>query len=295
MANPFAEEYVSETEDQELVRASVEGDRSSLEELILRHQAWIYNIAWRMVWHPDDAEDVTQDILIKVITKLSSFQGRSSFRTWLYRIVANHVINMKKRRSEDDLYSFDAYGKSIDQTPDYDLPDPRTIPVDIRLIVEETRIGCMTGMLLCLDREQRLIFILGSVLGVTDRLGSEIMGISRANFRQRLCRARRRMTDFMSEKCGLVRERNACHCELKTKALLDCGHVDPLHLLFSTKEAQSVKTVARQKTEQLDDFFEARCQELFREHPFQKSPDFVASFRQLVASDQFQDILHFQH
>ena len=53
-----------------------------------------------MVYHPYDAEDATQEVLIKLLTKLSTFEGRSSFRTWLYRIVVNHVLNMKRARAE---------------------------------------------------------------------------------------------------------------------------------------------------------------------------------------------------
>ena len=95
MFNPFSEVADSGSEDAELVQQAKNGDRSALEKLVLRHQAWIYNIAVRMMHHPQDAEDVTQEILIKVLTRLSSFDGRSSFRTWLYRIVVNHVPNSR--------------------------------------------------------------------------------------------------------------------------------------------------------------------------------------------------------
>ncbi|MBI3753389.1 MAG: sigma-70 family RNA polymerase sigma factor, partial [Deltaproteobacteria bacterium] len=93
MIKPFAKEYDADTTDAALVESAQKGDRGALEKLIVRHQAWIYNIAMRMVLNPQIAEDVTQEVLIKVLTKLSTFQGRSNFRTWLYRIAANHVIN----------------------------------------------------------------------------------------------------------------------------------------------------------------------------------------------------------
>jgi RNA polymerase sigma factor (sigma-70 family) len=95
--NPLADNS-PDHEDQELVLRARSGDRKALEELVQRHQAWIYNIAVRMLYHPQDAEDATQEILIKVITRLSSFEGRSSFRTWLYRIVVNHVLKTKRGR-----------------------------------------------------------------------------------------------------------------------------------------------------------------------------------------------------
>jgi RNA polymerase sigma factor (sigma-70 family) len=60
--------------------------------LIARHQAWIYNIVLRMVYNPYDAEDATQEILIKLLNSLSTFEGRSQFRTWLYRIVVNRRL-----------------------------------------------------------------------------------------------------------------------------------------------------------------------------------------------------------
>ena len=100
MFNPFAEDDDPRPADAELVERAKNGERAALEKLVLRHQAWIYNIAVRMVFRPQDAEEVTQEVLVKVITKLSMFKGESAFRTWLYRIAANHVLNMKRRWAE---------------------------------------------------------------------------------------------------------------------------------------------------------------------------------------------------
>src|SRR6516225_447363 len=100
MFNPFCEVAGGDPTDAELVEKAKGGDRAALEDRVLRHQAWIYNIAVRMVFQPHDAEEVTQEVLVKVITKLSTFKGESKFRTWLYRIAVNHVLNMKRRRAE---------------------------------------------------------------------------------------------------------------------------------------------------------------------------------------------------
>jgi len=189
--NPFTEVAGSDTTDAELVEQAKNGDRTALEKLVLRHQAWIYNIAVRMVFQPHDAEEVTQEVLVKVITKLSTFQGESNFRTWLYRIAANHVLNMKRRRAETRVTTFAAYGAAIERTPDLDLPDPKSVPVALPLLVEEAKIGCTMGMLLCLDRKQRLIFTLGEILGVSDSVAGEVLEMSAENFRQCLSRARR--------------------------------------------------------------------------------------------------------
>src|ERR1700756_2174455 len=113
--NPLADNSAHH-EDQDLVLRARSGDRNALEDLVRRHQAWIYNIAIRMLYHPQDAEDATQEILIKVMTRLSSFEGRSSFRTWLYRIVFNHVLNMKRGRVEAQRATVDfaSYGAALD-------------------------------------------------------------------------------------------------------------------------------------------------------------------------------------
>src|SRR6059058_2629329 len=124
MFNPFNEVAESGAVDAELVEQAKNGDCAALEKLILRHQAWVYNIAVRMVFRPHDAEEVTQEVLVKVITKLSTFKGESTFRTWLYRIAANHVLNMKRRGAETQSLTFADYGAAIDRTPDLDVPDP---------------------------------------------------------------------------------------------------------------------------------------------------------------------------
>ena len=102
IANPLADNSPTDPADHALVIRARSGDRDALEELARRHQAWIYNIAVRMLYHPQDAEDATQEILLKALTRLSSFESRSSFRTWLYRITFNHVLNMKRGRAEKE-------------------------------------------------------------------------------------------------------------------------------------------------------------------------------------------------
>jgi len=93
--NPLADSAPTDPEDYLLVTRARSGEREALETLVGRHQTWIYNIALRMLSHPQDAQDATQEILIKALTTLSWFEGRSSFRTWLYRIVLNHVLNIR--------------------------------------------------------------------------------------------------------------------------------------------------------------------------------------------------------
>ncbi len=155
--NPFCSEDGDDAVDQELVAAAVDGDREALETLVVRHQPWIYNLAFRMVMVPQDAEDVTQEVLVKVLTKLGSYDAeKAAFRTWLYRIVTNHVLNMKARGYEEAITGFDAYYSFVEQIPD---TEPDDSP-EMAMITGDLKIGCVMGTLLCLDRTQRLAFIL---------------------------------------------------------------------------------------------------------------------------------------
>ena len=130
----------------------------------------------------DLANHAADDAMTALLGKLHTFEGRSRFRTWLYRIVVNHVLNARRGRAEPATVGFGCYAHGLDTTPDLDLPDPRTAPADLRLLVDEARISCTSGMLLCLDREQRLVYILGEILAVTDTVGAELLEVAPETF-----------------------------------------------------------------------------------------------------------------
>jgi len=291
MHNPFAE-VVDESKDADLIDQAKNGSREALEKLVLRHQAWIYNIAVRMVYHPHDAEEVTQEVLIKAITRLSTFQGESQFRTWLYRIAANHVLNMKRRGGETATQTFSSYADAINNTPDLDLPDPKSAPVDVPLLVEEAKISCTTGMLLCLDRKQRLTFALGEIFGTSDTVGSEILEMSTDNFRQSLSRARRELYQFMHGQCGLVNAQNPCRCPKKTKGFIEAGHVDPNDLQFVPLHRQRVAQATEGVVRTIENTVDEQYAAIFREHPFFEPKDQIAWLRQLLDRGDFGKALH---
>lgn len=292
MHNPFIE-IVDESTDTDLIEQAKQGSREALEKLVLRHQAWIYNIAIRMVFFPQDAEEVTQEVLIKALTRLSTYQGESRFRTWLYRIAANHVLNMKQRGGETETQTFSSYADAINDTPDLDLPDPKTVPVDVPLLVEEAKISCTTGMLLCLDRKQRLIFTLGAIFGASDTVGSEILEMSADNFRQGLSRARRDLYRFMHGQCGLVNAQNPCRCPKKTRGFIEAGHVDPERLQFASLHLRKIKEVAAGTIGAIENAVDEQFAAIFREQPFLDPQDQISWLRRLLSQEDFGNALHF--
>ncbi len=121
------------------------GDREALGQLLARHQPWILNVALRILWRRADAEDATQDILIKVLKGLPAYRGESSFRTWLYRIAVNHVLDLKRQgwTVSAPLRSFADRDRMLASTPDVDLPDPALGPavagVEMRVPADRAR------------------------------------------------------------------------------------------------------------------------------------------------------------
>lgn len=291
MFNPFTELAEGDATDSELVEQAKSGDRAALERLILRHQAWIFNIAVRMVFEPHDAEEVTQEVLIKAVTRLSTFRGESSFRTWLYRIAANHVLTMRRRSAEVPTTSFAEYGAAVEGTPDLDLPDPRSVSVEVPLLVEEAKLSCTTGMLLCLDRRQRLVFVLGEILGVSDRVGGEVLEMSAENFRQCLVRARRDLLSFMNNQCGLVNESNPCRCPKKTKGFIEAGHVDPHELRFVPHHALRIREAAAETVREIEDDVVARYAAIYRDQPFLRPANEVGWLRKLFELREVRAVL----
>jgi len=285
--SPFTQDEKTETKARRLVAEALAGNQDALETLIRWHQPWIFNLAFRMVMVREDAEDVTQEILIKMITKLASYNpDKSAFRTWLYRIVTNHVINMKTRGYEAAIQGFDSYYSFVTEVPDQ---DPDSSP-ETQLVIADLAIGCVMGTLLCLERTQRLVFILAIGFDVSDVMGSEILGMSRAAFRKTLSRARARLHQYMNGNCGLVNPEAPCRCRKKAKAFIDSGAYSADRIFFHQADGARLRELVGEKIEQFDTEVYDDYARLFREHPFYSSPDVIGWLRQLVDGKSFKKI-----
>lgn len=264
--NPFSTTYNNDTPDQVLVSEILGGNKNSLNGLILRHQPFIYNIAWKMIGDPIKAEDLTQEALLKIISNLSTFQGKSSFRTWAYRIVRNHFLNDQKKPSNLFASNFEDLGHMLDMSVNVDLSMEEQ--VNKKEEIREVRLQCLSGMLLCLTKEQRLIYIIGDIFGADHTIGSEIMEISKDNYRKKLSNARKDLHNFMLNKCGLVNKANPCRCKKKVTIALETGMIDAKNLLFNKKEFSTFKAALESDANYLVDESEGIYLELHRDHSF---------------------------
>ena len=286
LVNPFAKKVRIDDDEDGLISRALGGNRDALEMLIRRHQPWIYNIALRMVYDPFAAEDMTQEVLIKLVTRLGSFDpSKSAFRTWLYRIVANHVINAKRSKSESVMDNA-LRGKDLETFMER-LPDGRRHGAE--RYSEEVRVACVQCILLRLKRRERMIFILGALFNVTDAVGGEICGVSRANFRKILSRSRSRLYLFFRKNCGLLDERNPCRCSHCLDPLIRSGLIDPGNLVTARKAHGTIQDAVAGAWGRMDGAY-GEFIDLFRSQPFLTPPDRVAWLRDLFEREEFKEL-----
>lgn len=236
-----------------LIDKAVAGDKKSLETVIAGVQELVFNLSLRMLGTFQDAEDASQDILLKIITHLSSFEKESSFSTWVFSVALNHLKNCKKHMFARLPLSFEYYGDDIRNGKAEDVPD-LTQDVEKSVLAEELKMSCTNVMLQCLDAESRCIFILGTMFKVDSRIAGEILGIAPEAYRQRLSRIRKKMADFLSEYCGEYGKGN-CRCAKRVNYAIQNHRISPDRLEFANAEQIPAETLVKVKTamEDIDD------------------------------------------
>lgn len=236
-----------------LIDKAVAGDRDSLETVILSVRDLVFSLSLRMLGTFHDAEDATQDILLKVMMHLSSFKQESSFFTWVFRIATNHLINYKKHMFAKYPLHFEFYGDDIENAPVRDIPD-LTQDVEKSILAEELKMSCTNVMLQCLDTESRLIFVLGTMFKVDSRIAGDILEMKPEAYRQRLSRIRRKMADFLSAYCGEYGN-GKCRCRERINYAIQSRRLNPAVLDYTAAMELSTEKVLDFKNamEEIDD------------------------------------------
>lgn len=259
------------------VREAKDGDKQALETVVKQIQERIYRLALRMLGNDEDAEDETQEILIKVITHLSDFREESAFGSWVYRVACNHLLTVRKRRNEPEGVSFDLLEEMI--LVDADTAYPLTVSGPERdLLIEETRIACMQTILACLDKEARITYIFGDIFGITSKEGAYIFDITPEAFRKRLSRGRKCVGEFMMKHCGLVNAKNTCRCHKQAGKKLASIPVMPAPR--SVVQREGIVKCREKAMTHLQELSEIdRTAAMFRHYPEYRTPE---SFKYIV-------------
>ena len=236
---------------EDLARRAADGDREALSALVRRLQDPMYRLALRFVGHPHDAQDATQEILIRIVTHLSSFEGRSRFTTWAYAVATRSLLRTKKRFVESSIQGPDQFAEFLDVG--LGDVDPTLEEAEYRQLCEEVRVSCTYGMLLCVARDQRAAYLLADVVGLTDVEGAEILECSREAFRQRVSRARRTLRHVIDNRCGLVDPANPCRCGRQITASISAGILNTDDLPLANHPREEVRVWIEPVAKQLDD------------------------------------------
>ncbi|MCH1983033.1 RNA polymerase sigma factor [Ruminococcus sp. OA3] len=215
-----------------LIEKATAGDKDALETVILNVQDLIFNLSLRMLGTFADAEDATQDIILKIITHLSAFRKESSFSTWVFSIAANHLKSYKKHMFAHYPLSFEYYGDDIENGQVQDVPD-LTQNVERAILEEELKMSCTNVMLQCLDTESRCIFILGTMFKLDSRIAGEVLGLTPESYRQRLSRIRKKMGDFLEAYCGEYGS-GRCRCRNRINYAIQNRRLNPKSLDYTS-------------------------------------------------------------
>ncbi len=244
-----------------LIGQATAGDKRALETVVLSIQDLVFNLSLRMLGTFPDAEDASQDILLKVITHLSSFKGDSSFSTWVFSIAVNHLKNYKKHMFAKYPLSFAFYGDDIVNGKIDDVPD-LSQDVEKSILAEELKMSCTNVLLQCLDSDSRCIFILGTMFKVDSRIAGDILGISPEAYRQRLSRVRKKVAEFLSEYCGEYGG-GSCRCERRVNYAIQNRRISPKRLDFTgAKPTEGSVAEVKSAMEEIDGYSQqfAFCQ-----------------------------------
>jgi len=235
----------------ELSRLAAEGDRAALANLLRGLQHSMYRLALRFLGHPQDAEDATQEILIRIVTHLGSFEGRSKFTTWAYTVATRSLLRTKRGANEAAVAGAEQFAAFLDAG--MGELDTTSDEAEYRLLCEEVRISCTYGMLLCVPREQRAAYLLADVAGLSDVEGAQVLGCSREAFRQRVSRARRTLKHVIDNRCGLIDPANPCHCGRQITTSRQAGLLRPDDLHLATHPREEIRVWIEPYARQLDE------------------------------------------
>nr|HEX4319049.1 RNA polymerase sigma factor [Kofleriaceae bacterium] len=267
-------------DNAQVVALAQAGDRAAIDQLVRDTKDLVYNLAVRMLGNPADAEDATQEILLKIVTHLDAFRGDSAFRTWAYRVAANHLLTARKRGAERRADSLEQLGDELLSHLPHGEP-----AIEDRLLLEEAKLICSSTMLAVLERDLRIAFILGEVLELASDEAAAILEVTPEAFRKRLSRARDRMASFTGKTCGLVDEANPCRCGKQARFAVDAKLVDPTCLVWQGHERRHV-AAGRERIAAIDTL--GKAIEVFRSHPEYIAPGtLVAGVQRALAGHEF--------
>jgi len=194
-----AEIQFEKNEDTMLITRSVSGDQEAFAQIVKNHQRMVFNVAYRFLGSYEEAEELTQEVFLRVYRFLKSFEGKSSLRTWIYKITVNSALNRQqwlKRRKHYHQVSLDNPEPDTDMTLENKIPGTGGSPESaaLNLELQEKIQGCLDK----LPKRLRIAIILRDVEGLSYDEISEALGINQGTVKSRIARARSAVKNALS-------------------------------------------------------------------------------------------------
>lgn len=180
-----------------LIKKAKKGDSAAFSALMEQHFAMIYNLALRMSGNPDDASDLTQEVMIKLFKNIGAFEGKSKFSTWVYRVAANTCLDELRKIKRKKTVSLDAEYETEDGSIGYEAEDTAPTPdvsaerAELKTIVAKavSRLG----------EEYRTAVILRDINGLSYTEIAEVIGCSVGTVKSRISRGRANLKDILEK------------------------------------------------------------------------------------------------
>jgi RNA polymerase sigma factor (sigma-70 family) len=279
---------------QEVIERATQGDLPALDATLTAIQPGVFNLAVRMLGNREDAADATQEILLRVVKNLGGSSNQAAFTTSIFQIARNHSLTASTRSRESPEVSLEGLRERLQQGLEFSasLGDPqgtaRTLTPEDKLAARQVALGCTQNMLLALDREQRLVYVLDVVFGLTSTEAAEVLAITPEAYRQRQSRARAKLDGLAAGTCGQVNRAVDCQCERQLPALA--------HLAQSgaaSKQPAPLAAMHRRERDETERQFDALLRmgdaaAVFRAHPNYEAPEaIVQSIRVVLRAEGY--------
>lgn len=184
---------MTEVSEKKIIEKVLGGDANAFEELVLRYEKTVYNLALRMVGDRDDAFDMTQEAFIKAYGSLSSFRGDSKFSVWIYRITTNVCLDFLRSKSRKQQVSLTV--SDDDEDAQLDIPDPKADPE--QQLIKKISMQSEEEGLKTLPDKQRQILVMRELGGMSYAEIGKALSIEEGTVKSRIFRARKRLCIFL--------------------------------------------------------------------------------------------------
>lgn len=182
---------MTDLKEKDLIRKAKQGDMHAFEELILKHEKIVYNLALRMMNHSEDAKDISQEVFLKAYRSLPNFDERSAFSTWIYRITHNTCIDEMRKRKGKQNYSLEEELENEEGSMQRQIADEGDTPEE-SLLREEQKSEILQA-LDSLSEEHKAAIVLRDVKGFSYEEIAEILEVSLGTVKSRISRARNQL------------------------------------------------------------------------------------------------------